>query len=157
MHDVLVLGHRPVRTDAALRTKMDRGFLPQPLEIGPNRIRTKQLRPADVDILEPQGMGLESRAVIWFVGAVHGATALGVLGGNQAANREVASDSETGWSSRSLAVTASSQRSSSKTKGSALPSLWSSTRRASSRRRASPPRWPNSAPSAARRAALAAW
>jgi hypothetical protein len=127
MHDVLVLGHRPVRTDAAQGTVVDRRFLAQPFEIRPHRIRAEQLRTAHVDVLERHRIGFAARVVDGLVGSVHDAfsetLALGDILGSwnfQAASSASASASGTGSSLRSFALTASSHPSSGRANGSAL-------------------------------------
>ena len=52
VHDVVVLGHRPVRTEQAAAAVVDRRFLAQALEVGPEGVVAEQFGIADVEVLE---------------------------------------------------------------------------------------------------------
>src|ERR1700722_18718845 len=44
MHNVVILGHRPIIADGACRAEMNGLFVAQSLEIGPERIGAEELR-----------------------------------------------------------------------------------------------------------------
>src|SRR5215203_3408555 len=64
VHDVVVFGHRPIRPEQAVLAVMHRGFLAQPVEIGPEGIGPEQLGLTDVDIVERNRPGLVLRGAL---------------------------------------------------------------------------------------------
>src|ERR1700686_4542978 len=73
VHDVVVFCHRPVRPEHAVLAIVPRGFLAQPVEIRPERIRPEQLGMADVDIFKRNGIGLvPCRALTGIAGGIDG-------------------------------------------------------------------------------------
>jgi hypothetical protein len=63
LHDVLVLGHRPVRPEAAVLAVVDRLIATQPLEVVADRVVLEQLGIADVDFVERNGERTVARGV----------------------------------------------------------------------------------------------
>src|SRR6476620_12273980 len=57
LHDVVVFGHRPIGPEHAVVAAMNRVFLAQPVEIGPEWIGAKQFGIAGVELLEREGIG----------------------------------------------------------------------------------------------------
>ena len=55
--DVLVLGHRPIRSERACPAIVDRRLAPQPTEIGLPHVLLIQSRIADVELIERHGLG----------------------------------------------------------------------------------------------------
>ena len=70
-HDVVVLGHRPVRAEHAVLAVVDRVFLAQPLEVGPELVSFEQFGIADVEFVERHRIGALARRVDRFRRAVH--------------------------------------------------------------------------------------
>jgi hypothetical protein len=52
VHDIVVFGDRPIRPKHAVLAVMHGVFLAQPVEIGPERIGTKQFGIAGIELLE---------------------------------------------------------------------------------------------------------
>jgi hypothetical protein len=64
MHDVVVLHHRPVRTELAVLAVVNRILFPQPLKIGPERIGAEKIGIAGIEVLKRRRIGLVARRLL---------------------------------------------------------------------------------------------
>ena len=62
-HDVVELGHRPIRSELVLRREVDRILLPQPLEERPDGVVAEALRHGRIDRLDRHGIRFLVRAL----------------------------------------------------------------------------------------------
>src|SRR6266481_3268059 len=84
IHDIVVLGHRPIRAEYAVLGIVDRVFAAQAVEIGPMSVRAEQFRVAGIEIPKRQREGALARGIMTAVlteieYAVHGRLPVGSI------------------------------------------------------------------------------
>ena len=64
MHDVVVLGDRPIWLDRRIGAVVHRAFVAQPLEVGPQRVVAEQARRTGMEVLDRHRIGFFARSLL---------------------------------------------------------------------------------------------